>query len=418
MTDVTVSGTTPTEVTGPPSERVEVARGNDGRPIMLPRTIVLATAWAWRAAIIALVLYGIGFIVLGSTQAVTTPLLLAVLIAALLHPLYRLLCRLRLPRLLAAGLSVLLLLLVLLTAFYFVGQQIASGASEVGGEAQTGLDQVIRDGSALVGLSEERGEQLVQQARDGLSQAGGQLAAGALAAGGTALTIISGAVLALFATLFFLADGPRIWRFLVRLLPREGRRPMDIAGKQAWVAVGTYVRVLPVVAVVDALAIGVGALVLGIPFALPIAVLTFFAAFLPVVGAFVAGAIAVLVAVVSAGPIAALIMLAIVIVVQQVEGNVLQPLLLGKALQLHPLAVVLSTAMGILLAGIVGGILAVPVVAGLAAVAISLTKREDAEDEGAADASETPAGQTSAGDPDEAADATHGGTRGTGSSLR
>ena len=229
--------------------------------------------------------------------------------------------------------------------------------------------------SDLAGVEEEQINEWLDQGLEQLQAAAGQLGAGALAATATVATVATGAVLGLFATVFFLADGPRIWGFLVKLIPSEGRESVHVAGQRAWTAVGTYVRTLPVIAFADAVGIGVGVWLLGVPFPLAIGVLTFFTAFVPVIGAVFAGAVAVLIALVSNGLVTALLVLAVVVLVQQVESNVLQPVLMGRALELHPLAVVTATSIGLLLAGIPGGVLAVPVLA--AAIAATGSVRSD-----------------------------------------
>jgi predicted PurR-regulated permease PerM len=378
VTDPVVPADAPPRPDPVKSERVEVARGSDGRPILLPRGVVVATTWSWRVLVVGTALYVLLFLVLARTAVVTTPLLLAVLVTALLYPVFRVLRRLRLPKVVAALLAILLLLLVLAAAFYFVGRQIASGIQEATDQAALGLNQLLERTAQLLGVEQSRVMDLARQAQEQLQSASGQLASGALSVTSTVVTVVTGLLLLLFATIFFLADGPRIWRFLTRLLPSEAREPAFHAGQEAWHSVGTYVRTLPLVALADAIGIGGGAWLLGIPFALPIGVLTFFAAFVPIVGAVLAGAVAVLIALVSNGLVTALVMLAIILAVQQIEGNVLQPLLLGRALDLHPLAVVLATSIGILLAGIVGGVLAVPVLAAGIVAAASL-RRGDAE---------------------------------------
>jgi predicted PurR-regulated permease PerM len=361
----------------PPSGRVEVARAVDGRGVLVPRAVVLATAWSWRLLVIGAALYVFVFLVLARTQVVTTPLLLAVLVSALLHPLYRLVRRLRVPSVLAAILTILAFLLVIGGVLYLVGREVVAGVAEVASQASLGLQDLLSRAESIPGVDQGMVDDAISQVRDQVGSAGGQLATGALSVTSTATTVVTGVLLALFASIFFLADGPRIWRFLTALVPREGREPVRQAGLRAWVAVGAYVRAIPLVALVDAVLIGGGAAVIGIPLALPIGVVTFLAAFVPIVGAVVAGVLAVLVALVSNGLTAALIMLAIILLVQQLDGNVLQPLVLGRALDLHPLAVVLATSVGILLAGVPGGVLAVPVLAA-AYVAVLSVRRGDA----------------------------------------
>ena len=184
--------------------------------------------------------------------------------------------------------------------------------------------------------------------------------------------IVAGFFIALFSLFFFLHEGERIFAWFVRILPRHVRARAVSSGLIAWNQLGAYSRATLVVAAADAGGIGggigLGAVVLGVPFAAGIALLVFFGAFIPVVGAGVSGTVAVLLALVAKGPVTALIMLAVVVGVQQLESHVLQPFLLGRAVAVHPLAVILAIAAGIIMGGIVGALVAVPIVAVLNAV--------------------------------------------------
>ncbi|MDQ1578397.1 MAG: putative heme transporter, partial [Microbacteriaceae bacterium] len=171
-----------------------------------------------------------------------------------------------------------------------------------------------------------------------------------------------------FATLFLLIDGKGIWQWVVRLFPRKARPAIDGSGRAGWVTLTNFVRVQIFVAFVDAVGIGLGAYILGLffggfPLVIPIAIAVFLGSFIPVVGAVLTGILAVFIALVYLNPFAALIMLGIVIAVQQVEGHVLQPFIMGNAVKVHPLAVVFAVAAGGFLAGIPGALFAVPVVA-------------------------------------------------------
>jgi len=189
------------------------------------------------------------------------------------------------------------------------------------------------------------------------------LTSGALATAGTAVEMVASGLLVLFATFFFLRDGARIWRFLVSLLPTAAREPMARAGQQSWLTLVAYVKATVLVAFIDAVGIGLALLILRVPFALPLAALVFLSSFIPIVGATVSGAVAVLVALVTRGPLVALVVLIAVVMVQQLEGHVLQPLIMGRAVAIHPLAVIVAIATGVVLAGIIGALVAVPVVA-------------------------------------------------------
>lgn len=189
------------------------------------------------------------------------------------------------------------------------------------------------------------------------------LTSGALTTAATVTEMLAGILLVLFSVIFFLYDGPRIWRFLLKAVTRARRDRVDVAGRRAFASLVGYVRATVLVAIVDAVGIGLGLLFVGVPLVVPLAALVFLGAFIPTVGAVLTGGIAVLIALVANGPVAALVVLIVVIAVQQLEGHVLQPLLLGRAVRLHALAVVLSVAAGVVIAGIVGALVAVPLLA-------------------------------------------------------
>jgi putative heme transporter len=175
--------------------------------------------------------------------------------------------------------------------------------------------------------------------------------------------VLTGILLAMFSTLFLLYDGRNIWSWLLRLFPAEARGPLSGAGPRAWRTLTLYVRGTVLVALIDAIGIGLGVFLLGVPMAVPLAVVVFLAAFVPLVGAVASGAVAMVVALVTKGPFTMLMVLIVVLAVQQLEGHVLQPFILGRAVRVHPLAVVLGVATGSLVAGIGGAIVAVPLIA-------------------------------------------------------
>lgn len=207
---------------------------------------------------------------------------------------------------------------------------------------------------------------LISQNRDALTS-------GALTTAATVGEVAAGVALALFSLIFLLYDGPQVWEFLLRAAPRLRRDRVDVAGRRAFASLVGYVRATVLVAVVDAVGIGIGLAAVGVPLVIPLAALVFLGAFIPTVGAVLTGGIAVLIALVANGPVAGLIILAVVVAVQQLEGHVLQPLLLGRAVKLHPLAVVLSVAAGLVIAGVVGALLAVPLLAVVNTAVRSLT---------------------------------------------
>ena len=217
-------------------------------------------------------------------------------------------------------------------------------------------------------------EQLVATLRNNQ----GGIASGALNVTAAAIEVVGGIFLALFLTFFFLYDGQRIWRWVVELFPDTVAYDVWQAGRRAWTTLTGYVRGTMVVAFVDAVFIGLAVALVGVPLAVPIGALVFLGAFVPLVGATVTGAVAVLVALVAQGLGPALIVLGAVILVQQLEGHILQPFVLGRAVRLHPVAVALAVTTGGILAGIGGAIVAVPLVAVVNSVAVYLVRERPA----------------------------------------
>jgi predicted PurR-regulated permease PerM len=188
---------------------------------------------------------------------------------------------------------------------------------------------------------------------------------------------LAAVVLTAALTFFFVKDGPRIWSWTVELFHERRHSALGEVGRRSWMALASYVQSVFLVATIDAVLIGIGLLVLGVPLALPLIVLTFVAAFFPIIGSVVAGAAAVLVALVTKGSATALIVLVIIIVVQQLEGNVFYPVVMGRRMRLHPVAILLSLTIGGALAGVAGAFLAVPVAAVTAAVLQYVRERRE-----------------------------------------
>ncbi len=334
------------------------------QPHHVPLPLVIAAAWAWRVLIVVVALAAL-VAVLREISLVVVPLAVASLLTVLLTPLTRFLTR-RTP--LKRGAAALVAILVLIGAVVgmlsLAGTQIASGMSDLRGSAEQGLTQVIRwlETGPLHVSSDQLSEYLTQL-RESLRTNSSRLTSGALTVGATAMDFLAGTLIALFATFFMLAQGDRIWRFLVGMLPAAARERTHQAARRGWVSLGAYARTQVLVAGVDAVGIGLGALILGLPFVVPLTLLVFLSSFIPIVGAVVSGAVAVLVALVVKGPIMALVMLGIVLLVQQLESHILQPFLMGHAVSLHPLAVILAVAIGAHELGVVGALFAVPVLA-------------------------------------------------------
>ncbi|SFB24934.1 Predicted PurR-regulated permease PerM [Cellulomonas marina] len=338
----------------------------------VPPSVRGAAAWSWRIVAIAL---GVAllFVVVSELEVILVPVAVALLLTVLLTPVVHGLQRLRFPRALASITAVLGLLVVVAGLLTLAGNSIANGIGELWGQASQGIDQVLDWlSTGPLGISTTDLSGYVDQAQEALSGAGTGLVSGALSVTTTIGHVLAGTLIALFCTFFFLLDGRAIWRWVVRLMPRAARQQVHEAGRRGVVTLSAYTRTQILVAAVDAVGIGLGALLLGLPLALPLAILVFVGSFIPLVGAVVTGSVAILVALVSQGPLQALIMLAVVLGVQQLEGHVLQPFLMGHAVSLHPVAVLLVVAAGSFLAGIVGALFAVPLAAVLNTVVLYL----------------------------------------------
>ncbi|WP_241153852.1 AI-2E family transporter [Nocardioides pantholopis] len=349
----------------------------------VPWGLDLAAAWSWRL----LVVCGAGYVLLwllAKFAVVTVPLAIALLLAALATPAVRGLRRAGIPHGMSAFVVEIAAIGLMVLMVTFVSQQVAEESSKLADQVVKGLDEIrvwLREGPLNASESQINsyiGQ--VQQAISTWSKNGG--AYSQVTELGTALThVVTGLFIVLFSTYFFLADGARIWAFFVRIAPRAARERVDSSGRVAWVSLTQFVRATVLVALVDAIGIAVWAAVLGVPLVLAIGVLVFIGAFVPMVGATVAGAVAVLVALVDQGPWTALLMLVGVIVVQQVEGHVLQPFLMGRFVSVHPLAVLVAIACGVIVAGVAGALVAVPLVAAGNAVVMHLASRADPGDD-------------------------------------
>lgn len=323
----------------------------------------IAAAWSWRFVAVAAAVGVVIWLVM-QFSLIVIPLFIAVLLAALLGPYSGWLSRrLKFPRWLAVLTAMLTLVGVVTGLVWLVVAQVRAGWEDVRDRGLERWDELLVWLDSL-GFSADEITGYIDSILGELDlSTNGPLVSGALSVGGTAIEILTGSVLVLFALIFLLLDGRGIWRFVVRLFPSRARSAVDGAGQAGWLTLTSFAKVQIFVASVDAVGIGLIAFFLGVPLALPIAVAVFLASFVPFVGAIVSGALAVLVALAYNGPGIALAMLAGVLVVQQVEGNILQPLVMGPAVRVHPLAVVLAVTAGGLLAGIPGTLFAVPIIA-------------------------------------------------------
>ncbi len=291
-------------------------------------------------------------------RLVVVPLLIATLIAAALAPVVSWLRRRRLPRLVAVWLTLLGLLALLAGAFWFVGRAVQQQWGELVQGATDGLDELQTFLTERFGIDDEQ----IEQAQSSIGEflRGSQLKSGAVTGAVAVVEVLAGLFLGLVVLYFLLADGSGIYRFLRDQVPARHRDQLDAVSARSVEVLGGYVRGTATIAFVDALVIGIALVVLGVPLALPLAVVVFIGAFVPLVGATVAGALAALIALVANGPVTALIVLGVVIAVNQLEGDLLAPVVLGRSLRLHPLAVLLALSAGTIVAGIIGAVLAVP----------------------------------------------------------
>ncbi|MBV9013516.1 MAG: AI-2E family transporter [Pseudonocardiales bacterium] len=335
------------------------SRRGDSR-FAIPRTLVLGAAWSWRLLLVGVAAYAI-VRVLAVLSLVVIPLVAALLLAALLRPFAGLLHR-RLPGPLSALLTLLCAIVVLAGFGYLIGARFAQQLPSLIQQLVATLHQ-LRMALASRGVGQRQLDQIEAPVVDWLqrnrSEAIGYLTTGA----GYFVEFLTLTLLTLFITFFLLYDHERIWRWLISSLPPRQARQVDRAGRAAWATITGYVRGTATIASIHGIVIGLALYWLGVPLAIPLAVLIFLGSFIPFVGALVAGGLAVLVTFGTQGWLTAVILLGILIVESQLEVHLLQPLIVGRYVRLHPLAIGLAFAVGTVLAGILGAIIAVPVAA-------------------------------------------------------
>jgi predicted PurR-regulated permease PerM len=334
-----------------------------------------AAAWALRFLIVVAAL-AVLLNLLNAVSLVTITVIVSVMICALLQPLVGLLTRYYVPRALAAILVFVLGTTTLVGSAWFVVQQVTANSSELGTQL---LDAVGTIRHWLVTGPPKMSERQVTQMVDDLSRtitenrAG--LAQGVFATANSALVIVSGAVFCLFVTLFLLADDGRIWAWVVRLFPNGGQARVSHAGVVAWRTLIAYMRSTVLLALVNSLTMVVVMLVAGLPLVVPLGVLLFLGSLIPLIGMLVAGVVVVLVALVTKGVVMALVMGIALFLTVQLEGNLLNPLIMGKAVSVHPLGILMAVTAGTILGGVFGAFIAVPLVAIVNNVATDLHSR-------------------------------------------
>lgn len=348
----------------------------DNAAVELPLGVRVAAAWSWRLILIGVAVAALVWLIV-EVRIIIIPVVIAILLTALLQPIVDFFLRRGLPRWLGVVTALLALFASVALLVTLIVTQLRSGLSDITSRStRAWQDFLAWIEQGPLGLSAEQVDDFIAQVVHTIEDHQSEIWSGALAVTTTAGQLVTGALLVLFSLIFLLLDGRRIWYWVLGFLPARAHAPIDWAGSAGWVSVGQYVRVQIFVAFVDAVGIGLGAALLGVPLPIPIAILVFLGSFIPFLGAIVTGALAVFVALVYNGPINALAMLGVVILVQQLESHVLQPLIMGNAVRVHPLGVVLAVSTGALLAGIPGALFAVPIVAAASAMVNALNERK------------------------------------------
>lgn len=320
--------------------------------------------WLGQGAFVSgcLLLMAGGVFVLGLIAARLASLVLALvaamLIAALFEPVLHGFQKLRLHRAIAAMLCLLILLAAVVTPAVLLWNVTASQFGDVASRLGEGIQSMRAYVSRVLPVSEAQLDTMLKQAGERF-QPGNNPLAGAL----TIVEVLAAVVLALFVAFFLLKDGPKMWGWFISELPERVRQPTHEVGEAMWETLTRYIRGTMAVAAIDAVGIGIALALIGVPFALPLASLVFIGGFIPYVGSTVSGSVAVLVALAANGPVDALLVLAAVVAVQQLEGNFLEPFIVGHQVRLHPVVVVVAVFAGSLTAGIAGAIVSVPLVA-------------------------------------------------------
>ena len=349
----------------PPSGAVSTRRAQ--REIRVPRILVAASEFSWRFLVCVAAIAVVVFL-LSKISFAVIPVLIAVLASTLLVSPAKALERRGLPPAAATSIVFFSALAIFVAIVSLLAPAVADEFDTLGAQVREGVEKLggyIAD--LPVGMTETQVQNQIDRVDERIRDNGGAIGSGILSGAQLAAQLVTGLLFTLVLLFFFVKDGSRLWAWIVRLFPETRRRAVAEMGEASWRVMSGYVRGVSLVALFDAVFIGLALFVIGVPLVLPLAVLTFFAAFVPLVGAFVAGAAAVLVAFVAEGTAAALLVLLAVVLVQQLEGNVIYPLVVAHSVELHAVAILLAVTVGGLTAGIVGAALGVPVAAVIAA---------------------------------------------------
>ncbi|MFD4261276.1 AI-2E family transporter [Streptomyces sp. NPDC058534] len=329
----------------------------------VPWGVRVAAEAGWRLLVLAGTVWVL-MRVISAVQLVVLAFVAALLITALLQPAVAWLRRHGVPRGPATALTAILGFVVMGLIGWFVTWQVMENIDNLSDQVQDGIDE-LRNWllNSPFHVTDKQINEIAANLREAVGANTDQITSAGLEGVTVVVEALTGILLAAFSTLFLLYDGKRIWQWTLKLVPAAARPGVAGAGPRAWRTLTAYVRGTVIVALIDAIFIGLGIYFLDVPMAVPLAVFIFLFAFIPLVGAVMSGALAVVVALVTQGMFAAVMTLAVVLVVQQIEGHILQPFILGRAVRVHPLAVVLAVATGGMVAGIGGAVVAVPLVA-------------------------------------------------------
>ncbi|MBZ9597808.1 AI-2E family transporter [Streptomyces yangpuensis] len=330
---------------------------------VVPWGMRVAAEASWRLLLLAGMLWVL-MKVISEVRLVVLAFAAAMLVTAMLQPFVVRLRRLGMPRGLATAVTAVLGFVVIGLVGWFVVWQVMENLDDLSDRVRDGINELkLWALDSPFHVTEKQINDIAKNLSETIGTNTEQITSAGLQGVTVLVEILTGMLLAMFSTLFLLYDGKRIWNWALGLVPAAARAGVAGAGPRAWRTLTAYVRGTVIVALIDAIFIGLGLYFLDVPMAVPLAVFIFLFAFIPLVGAVISGALAVVVALVTQGVFTALMALLVVLAVQQIEGHVLQPFILGRAVRVHPLAVVLAVAAGGMIAGIGGAVVAVPLVA-------------------------------------------------------
>ncbi|MGW1805128.1 AI-2E family transporter [Streptomyces sp. NPDC002078] len=354
------------EAVVPPARRPVPAPAAGHRPDpaeAVPWGVRVAAEAGWRMLVLAGTVWVL-IQVISAVQLVVFAFVIALLVTALLQPTVARLTRRGVPRGPATALTAISGFVVIGLMGWFVTWQVMENIDTLSNQIQSGIDD-LRNWllKSPFHVTDKQINQIAKNLREAIGANTDQITSAGLEGVQVIVDFLTGLLLVFFSTLFLLYDGRRIWEWFLKLVPAAARPGVAGAGPRAWRTLTAYVRGTVLVALIDATFIGIGIYFLNVPMAVPLAVFIFLFSFIPLVGAVASGALAVIVALVTQGVFTAVMTLVVVLAVQQIEGHVLQPFILGRAVRVHPLAVVLAVAAGGMVAGIGGAVVAVPLVA-------------------------------------------------------